>query len=615
MTAWQLLTMLTAGTGAALGAAWVFRRAPRHLLPWRSPAMYALAVRGSHDGFWEWDVRANVLVGSERWAEMLGLGAGPFRGRAQEWWGLVHADDRAKFNQVLRAFLTSPEPRFDVECRFVSQDGAYQWYLVRGCADRAPDGRAQRVAGSLTNISDRKSIELKLSRHAFHDPLTGLANRAFFMRHLERVVRRAREGGEYAVLFMDIDGFKTVNDTMGHAAGDQLLVGIANRMLETLRPGDLCARLGGDEFVILLAKIESASAATRVAERVRDLFKTPFTLGSRDVLSSCSIGIALGLPSYKQGADVLHDADAAMYHAKASGKARFAVYDPTMNTRAFQVMKMEADLPRALAQGELQVHYQPVVNLRTHDIEGFEALVRWPHPTDGDVPPSVFIPIAESKGLIRQLGEWVLSSACSQMAAWQAEHPHADIAINVNLSPIQLSQGDFVDRLAQVLENTGVRPSSVHLEITEGAMMDGGSMVRAQMEALRCLGVKLVIDDFGTGYSSLSSLHQYDIDGIKIDRSFVAKLGASEEHSAIVRTITALASHLDLSVTVEGVETQAQLNHLVAYQCEHAQGFLFSPAVPAAEASILLQKGVLSPGTVGGPKEWLEPPTAVAPRS
>jgi diguanylate cyclase (GGDEF)-like protein/PAS domain S-box-containing protein len=446
------------------------------------------------------------------------------------------------------------------------------------------------------DISARKQVEKKLLHDAFHDALTGLPNRALFKEHLKLAVERARSRNStylFAVLFLDLDRFKNVNDSLGHAVGDELLIGIAGRLQNHVRPVDRVARLGGDEFAILLDGIDAPSDATRVAERLQRELQVPFTINGHDVFPSASIGIAMSSTGYDDPDNVVRDADTAMYRAKALGKARYEIFDLEMHARAVTLLQLETDLRRGVERQEFCVHYQPIVALDTGQISGFEALVRWQHPERGLVTPTEFIQVAEETGLIIPLGRWVLWEACRQMRDWQDRFPGFEsLTMSVNYSGKQFMEPDVIEEIKKVLHETGLDPNRLQLEITESAVIENTRTVTNLILELRKLGIRLSMDDFGTGYSSLSYLHRFPIHTLKIDRSFISRQGNAGDHE-IVRTIIMLARNMGMNVVAEGVETGAQLAYLQELDCEYAQGFLFSYPLDAAA----VEKELLSPQT------------------
>jgi diguanylate cyclase (GGDEF)-like protein len=459
-------------------------------------------------------------------------------------------------------------------------------------AERHVEELSQYVA-NLESARDELRESKDHFRHAaFHDALTGLPNRALFTDHLRLAVERARRDAHhaFAVLFLDLDRFKNINDSLGHLYGDSLLVEIARRLQSCTRQVDTVARFGGDEFAVLLDGTGDPEAAVRVAEKIQRELRTPFDLYGHEAFTSASIGVALSRTGYTNPEDVLRDADTAMYRAKDGGKARHEVFDHTMHTRAVTMLRLENDLRRALERGELRVHYQPIMSLRSCELAGFEALVRWEHPDRGTVSPVEFIPLAEETGLIIPLGQWVLEEACRQLREWQDASPfNRNLMMSVNLSGKQLSQPDVVERVQGVLRAAGLDPRTLKLEITESVVMENAEEAAAVLTRLRALGVGLSIDDFGTGYSSLSYLHRFPVNALKVDRSFVARMASGDENLEIVRTVVTLAQNLGMEVVAEGIETAEQLSQLRALRCEYGQGYLFSKPLPASEAAALLR--------------------------
>ena len=448
------------------------------------------------------------------------------------------------------------------------------------------DGQPLGMVTLCEDISDRKLVEQQLHRHAFYDDLTGLPNRVLFLERLGRTVARARARAEsvFAVLFLDLDRFKTVNDGLGHHVGDQLLVAIARRLERCLRPHDTVARLGGDEFTLLVEDLKDAAGATQLAERVLAELTMPFALGGQDVYTSASIGIALGGHGYHRQEEVLRDADIAMYRAKALGKARYEVFDRAMHLQALNLLQLETDLRRAVDTGEITVHFQPIVALDSGAVCGFEALARWPHPRRGLILPDEFIPLAEETGLILPLGRQLLRLACAQVAA--LDDPR--LSVSVNICARQLVNGDLLAVVEEALADTGLDPARLKLEITESVIMGHADGAVEALLDLRARGIEIQIDDFGIGYSSLSYLQKLPVDTLKIDRSFVTCIDEAGDRAEIVQSIIALARSLDLEVIAEGIETDHQLARLRALRCERGQGYLLSPPLPAGELAPFL---------------------------
>jgi diguanylate cyclase (GGDEF)-like protein len=431
---------------------------------------------------------------------------------------------------------------------------------------------------------ERTSRELEESREhfrhaAFHDALTGLPNRTLFADFVELAIERAKRQDAYAfaVLFLDLDRFKYINDSLGHTYGDQLLIEIARRLEKCLRSLDTVARFGGDEFAILLDGIKDSSDAVKVAEKIEEELLLPFNLGRHEAFTSASIGIALSTTGYEHPDDILRDADTAMYRAKDAGKARYELFDTEMHSRAVLRLNLENDMRRAIERQEFRAYYQPIMHLETGKVAGFEALARWEHPERGLVSPTEFIPVAEETGLIVPIGLWMLEEACRQMHEWHCQSPaNKLLTISVNLSGKQLMQPDLIEQIEQILCSTGIEPRCLKLEITESVVMENAEVVTVMLNQLRALNIRLSIDDFGTGYSSLSYLHRFPVDTLKIDRSFISRMGPDNENNEIVRTIAKLAQNLGMEIVAEGIETEEQLRQLSLLACEYGQGYLFS---------------------------------------
>lgn len=440
-------------------------------------------------------------------------------------------------------------------------------------------------------VYERQQLQAELLKMALHDVLTGLPNRALFMERLEQALKQTKQEAakQFAVLFLDCDRFKVVNDSLGHLVGDELLVAIARRLEQCLSSNHTLARLGGDEFAVLLKEMVNLESATQVAEQILAALAQPFQLTRHEVFINASIGITLYQPEYEQPEHLLRDADTAMYRAKALGRGQYQVFDPMMHTRALQLLHLETDLRRAIQQQEFEVHYQPIVALQNHQLTGFEALVRWQHPQHGLLSPAIFIPIAEETGLITQIGYWVLREACQQLCQWQQSNfSNLDLSISVNLSARQVAQLDLVEQIDQILADTQVNPQALKLEITESVIMENPQFASVMFQELRERQIQLSIDDFGTGYSSLSYLHSFPLNILKIDRSFVQRMAGNTEGGGLVPLIINIAHSLGLIVVAEGIETTEQLAQLKALNCDFGQGYLFSKPLTAEQATELL---------------------------
>ncbi len=559
----------------------------------RSEERYALAVRGSNDGVWDWDLSTDEVYFSSRWRAILGLRpADPLRCMA-DWFERVHPQDAPEFELALDRHLRGEAGHFAHEYRLRHADGEWVWVSSRGVAVAGPDGRPRRMAGSLTDITTRKSYEAQLVHDALHDALTGLPNRALLLDRIDLALKQSRRcsSARFAVLFLDLDRFKTINDSLGHHVGDRLLVQVAHRLQDPLRPGDTVARLGGDEFAILLPHIRSITNATHVAQRVLDALCRSFEVDGHEVTPMASIGIAVSSSDYQTPEEMLRDADIAMYRAKAAGKACFEIFDERMRASVLGLLELETELRRAVENEDFVLHYQPIVSLTEGRLEGMEALVRWEHPTKGTISPGAFIPAAEETGLIVPLGWWTLREACRQLQAWREEMPSArDLTVAVNVSGRLFAQPDMVPRLVRILDETGLPSEHLTVEITESVVLDHEDEAILKLQALRALGIKLHVDDFGTGYSSLSYLQKFEYDTLKIDGSFVREIALSDGSDAIVQSIITLGHLLELNVIAEGVETVEQLRRLADLRCPCVQGFWFSRPLVAAELRELLRR-------------------------
>ncbi len=555
----------------------------------QSEERYALAVRGAKDGLWDWDLATEGIYFSPRWKAILGYDESDVASRPEEWFGRVHSDDAEGLKQAIADHLGGRTEHFEHEHRVRHKEGHFHWVLARGVALREGD-RAYRMAGSLTDIHPRKLFEERLRRDAVTDPLTGLPNWNLFKDRLRAAIAHAKRRPEYrfAVLFFDLDRFKSINDSLGHAIGDELLIALASRLEALLRPGDTLARLGGDEFAVLIEDCGGPANAKRVAERVHTGLKLPFQIGGHEVFVGTSIGIALSSPRYETAEECLRDADTAMYRAKAAGRGSHAIFDREMHRRVVEQLRLESDLRRAVARHEFAVHYQPIVCLANGELEGFEALVRWQHPERGLLYPDEFIPMAEETGLIVPIGWAVLHQACRQLTAWQHESRAQPFFMSVNVSGRQFKQPDLVPQVERILADTGCDVRSVRFELTETMLMESAETGVQKLSRLADLNVQLYIDDFGTGYSSLSYLHRLPTHAIKIDRSFVSQMGESSARPEIVGTIVTLARNLGMRVEAEGIETGAQLSRLRALGCEFGQGYYFSRPLDSVAAGNLV---------------------------
>jgi diguanylate cyclase (GGDEF)-like protein/PAS domain S-box-containing protein len=495
--------------------------------------------------------------------------------------------------------IRTGQPLVNVEEKETLANGDIRWVSTTKLPLRDRQGSIVGTFGISRDITERKTAEEQLQRRAFYDLLTDLPNRALFVDRLQHLFHRARRSlGNplFAVLYLDLDRFKAINDSLGHQAGDELLVATARRFECCLRPGDTLARLGGDEFTVLLDDVRCEADATRVAERIHEELTAPLQVRGYEVFTSVSVGIALSSAGYQCPEDMLRDADTAMYRAKANGRAGHQVFAGDMHQRAVTSLRLETDLRRALERQEIVPYYQPIVDLDTGAVVGFEALARWRHPSGDMILPDLFIPVAEETGLVGPIGEWMLTEACRQTREWQCKHPlWSKLGISVNVSGRQLSQSGIATDVERVLETTGLDPTFLTLEITESALMHNLSTATAVMQRLNAMSVGLHLDDFGTGYSSLAYLHSFPVQALKVDRSFVNRMDRAPQQSAIVNAIVSLAHNLGMEVIAEGIETAAQVEALRALRCKRGQGFLFSKPLPAEEAERLIGSGPSTP--------------------
>ena len=536
----------------------------------------------AHLGRFEWDIQGDRVRWSDELFRIFGADPGSFEATYEAYMRRVHPEDRRLAQGGIEETLRSGSTLAS-EYRIVLADGSIRWLHSRARLVQDEDGLPLRLLGICQDITTQKSTEAALTRLALQDPLTGLPNRALFLDRLALALRRQdRDSGMVAVLFVDLDRFKAVNDSLGHFAGDELLVAVADRLGKILRPGDTIARLGGDEFAVVCEGIGDCAGAEEIAVRILNTLATPVTVEGQQVIASASIGIAVSEPDATPDT-MLRDADTAMYEAKDAGRNRFSVFDPASRERTLARLRLAEELRTALDHGQLRLCYQLEVDLAEETTTGVEALVRWQHPTLGLLPPAEFIDVAEETGLVVPLGEWVLREACRELAGRDSSANPGGLRLSVNLSARQLGVPELVDNVRDVLAETGLDPSRLCLEITESVLMDD---VESSIEALldlKALGVRLAIDDFGTGYSSLSYLRRFPVDVVKLDRSFVAGMGVDAAATAIVAAVVNLSHALGIVVVAEGVETEAQLVALRALRCDRAQGYYWNRPQPADE--------------------------------
>ena len=505
---------------------------------------------------------------------------------------IIHAADRFAVQKITRTAIEERQA-YDSEYRIQTKTGQERWFWEQGQVMVSPNGE-MGITGFITDITAFKQQQARLQRDALYDPLTALPNRLLFMDRLEHLIKHSQRNPihQFAVLFLDLDRFKVINDSLGHSIGDQLLVAVAQKLQKLLRPGDIVARLGGDEFTMLVNNVATPKEVNQICDRILKEMAIPYTIDGREVFSTTSIGIALSSErcSQSQPEELLRDADIALYHAKAAGKARYALFNTAMHLKAVARLDLETDLRQAIENQELRLNYQPISSLETGNIEGFEALVSWQHPQQGHVGPDDFLPVAEETGLIIPLGRWVLREACTRLRQWRQIYPHAKSHfVTVNLSSCELCHPDLIHQILDILDETQLPAQCLKLEITESTILDKSEFVLTRLAELKKLGIQLCIDDFGTGYSSLSYLQSFPVSFLKVDRSFIHQLD-TKENLEIVRTILHLAETLDLQVVAEGVETIQQLLRLRALNCQHGQGYFLARPLTALHIEDLLEK-------------------------
>ncbi|NOX91586.1 MAG: EAL domain-containing protein [Gammaproteobacteria bacterium] len=497
---------------------------------------------------------------------------------------LISEDSRQFISHLIHQYEQGNAENLREELRILDKEGNEHWLFLTSSLIRF-EGQPAGLATAF-DITERKRMEDQLRHQAFHDKLTGLPNRALFLDRLEQAISRSnRHECQFAVLFIDLDRFKPINDSLGHLVGDKLLQEIARRLQHRLRAEDTITRLGGDEFTVLLEELHHPDYAILIARTIQEIICKPCIIEGNEVTVTASIGIALCDTRYKKAENILRDADIAMYRAKVSGKGQYAIFDSSMHERAVSLLELESDMRRAIERTEFELYYQPIIQLKTGQISGFEALIRWNHPQRGLVSPDEFIPIAEDTGLINDIGDWVLEDACRLMKKWQKQLGKCAMpTININVSGRQIACGGLVQKVAAALQKNQIDGANLKLELTESMVMENPGMASSMITELKQYHVQTAIDDFGTGYSSLSYLHQFPIDTLKIDRSFINELKTDGTNAEIVNTIVMLAHNLGLDVVAEGIEEEYQLQHLRSVGCDFAQGYYFAKPIPAGEA-------------------------------
>lgn len=545
---------------------------------------FELAVRGSQDGIWEWNVDEGRFEFSPRWKEMLGYKDHELEPTIEAWTSRIASTQIHDFNEIFGRIIDGEIDDFSVDIAMTHRDGDLRWFRCRGVCVRNAEGRCTRVGGTIADITLIKHTTERLERLARLDPLTGLANRASFTERLvDRITRYRRDPTRgFAVLFFDFDHFKLVNDSLGHAVGDALLRSIADRFRETLRGGDLISRFGGDEFAAIIEDNGDPGQLDHAAERLRLAFNKPHSLGTHEITSTASIGMVRGCDLDASAEELIQAADVALYEAKNSGRNTLRLYDGRIRRQVIERVELEQQLRGAIERGEIDVAYQPIVELETDTLRGFEALCRWRRADGHSIPPDVFIPIAEESGLINVIGEHVLRVACAQLASWRADFPgDPGLWIAVNISRRQLLHPELVPMIQSMSDEYGLPPQALHLEVTESTMMDNRHDMLDMMQRLKQAGCTLVMDDFGTGYSALSCLHRFPIQILKLDRSFIDGADGRKEYIAIIQAVSTLASNLGLGIIAEGIEHKSQLAMLQALDCDMGQGYIFGRPMQA----------------------------------
>ncbi len=574
-----------------------------------SEERYALAVRGSNDGLWDWDLTTQQIYFSPRWKQILGYHEDEIGSSSQDWFDRVHQDDLESLKFDISTHLHKRSTHFINEHRVRHKDATDRWVLCRGMAvwketEKNSHG-AIRLAGSISDITDRKKAEDRLLHDALHDALTGLPNRALFLDRLNQTIERTKrqEGFQFAVLFLDLDNFKDINDSIGHIVGDQVLIKVADNLKTGLRSIDTLARFGGDEFIILLDGIKDMSGVDRVTEWIQETFTKTIKVENYEAKTSACIGIVLSGHESKEAEEIIRNADIAMYAAKAKGKARAEVFEPSMRQRFLARLTLEADLLKAVKNKEFVIHYQPIVVLENMELVGFEALIRWQHPQRGLLYPVDFITVAEETGAITEMDQWVLGEACRQMAIWNQQYiNNKDLTININISGKHITDPELYNYINRMLKDTKLDPKNLKLEITELTIVDQSEFTVRAISNLCDMGVQVQIDDFGIGYSSLSYLSRFPINALKIDKSFVDRMGEGKSQMDIIQTIITLTERLNVDVIAEGIETKEQLEDLTTMGCKLGQGYLVSRPIDTGKVESMLS-GMYKEN--GSPPTWI----------
>ncbi len=554
-----------------------------------SEERYALAAKGANDGLWDWNLETNKIFYSDRFMEIIGLKGQSFKDTPQEWFARVHEEDYPQFMSHFQCSIDqNKREHFECEYRMLHENGKYIWVLSRWITLYDKKGHAKRYVGSQTEITSRKAMEERLVHDALHDHLTSLPNRILFNDRLEQtLIQHERDNShQFAVLCIDIDNFKNINNTLGHQAGDDLLVEVAHRLRGRVRAGDTVSRLGGDEFAIILNDIQSDDELKAILARISQNIIKIFETSDQKVPVTTSIGVVHVTSSnpYQTSNEILRDADIALYRAKADGKNCFAIFERDMHLAVKRNFELTHSLRDAIEAQNMFVYYQPIIHLKDMNIGGFEALIRWHHPQLGWIPPSQFIPLAEGTDMIGNIGKFVLEQSCQQLALWRHQIPQAEQwFMAVNVSAEQLENEDILELLNHLLCKNSLPAHLIKLEVTENVLISHDKIVEDNLLKLRRMGVKIAIDDFGTGYSSLNTLNTIPFDVLKIDRVFIHDLNTNKKSQNMVNFITTLTDTLDMEAVAEGIESQEQLTYLKKTRCKFGQGYFLGHPMPAHE--------------------------------
>lgn len=540
-------------------------------------------------GIFRLDLDGHCLYVNDHWSYITGMSADESEGLG--WLNAIHPEDRLTVARQWYDATKIGTVLLSLECRFLGSKDNTIWVIGQSVLERNEHGQMTGFVGTITDITERKEAQKNLLYNSLHDPLTSLANRTLLIKTLEVAIAKASvsESYQYAVLFLDLDRFKVINDSLGHLFGDQLLQNVAQKLQSHLKPTDLIARIGGDEFVILLEDIAGDEDVLQVVQKILHQFQTSTVINGHEVFITTSIGLVFGNSHYKKANDLIRDADIALYRAKSAGKATYRLFDARMHTQAVNRLNLETQLRKAFERDEFVLHYQPIMDIFKKQLVGFEALVRWQHPTRGLILPSEFIPITEETGMILRLDDWVINESCRQLSDWRNRFPnHFPLKISVNLSVQDLRAANLVSSIESSLSKTGLSGDCITLEITESMLIDNIHKTIDLLNQLREKNIHISIDDFGTGYSSLKYLHLLPADYLKIDRSFVSRMAEENRDYQVVNTIINLSNQLGVAVIAEGIETNQQLKWLEKLGCEFGQGYFFSKPLPASEIEQLL---------------------------